>query len=184
MKHISTKKLFIIFIFLISMLFITYNVIDYIKCRTIESAIENNFYNPHPTIKLKKILNEINVDRDTKFVFYINHANSISYGHLSKKWNGGWKVVSASGTFPLELNNVDISFFSRLFNNEIFIYGGIIYNKNTNKVFFNGIEATILNNDEDVRISYIKTDKNIHSYEIEGYNYLGKQIWNHSITQN
>jgi len=166
------------------MLFIVYIEIDYIKTRTIESAIENSFDNPHPTIKLKKILNVIDVDCDTKFVFYINDGNSISDAHLSKKWNGGWKVLSAGGTFPLEISNVDIYFFSRLFNNEIFIYGGIIYNKNTNKVYFNETEATILDNDEDVRISYIKTDKVVPSYEIKGYNYLGKQIWSHNITQN
>lgn len=182
MNNKSKKNKFIILLITLCMVLIVYTGIDYFKTRTIKGAIEHAYKNAHPTFKLKKILNVIDVNGNDIFIFYVNHANSISDGHLSKKWNGGWKVISLGGTLALEMNNTDTFPFRRSFDNETFIYGGILYNKDTDKIYINGAEATIMDNDEGIRIYYKKTDQAEHAIETEGYDSSEQLIWTHNYT--
>jgi len=64
---------------------------------TVEEAIVQNLIRNEPNFN--NVIEEINLDRNTKLVFYSHREQNLVFANLvKKKWNGKWKVISSNST--------------------------------------------------------------------------------------
>lgn len=174
MKKSFRKNIISSLIFLL-LIIIIFNIANYyFRTKDPISALKFNLSSYNGPFKLKTILNTVDIDSNSKFIFYQNQNNAISHAFLLKKWNRSWKVISIRGQIPMTSSNRDTSFFKHSLNysknKTSYIYGGIVYDKNINSIHFAGKQARIIQNKKDIRIWYLKTDENLSNYEIEIYN--------------
>jgi hypothetical protein len=179
MKYFSAKKLNILILFFVFVMVFDM-FINFFQTRTPESALEYEFASDSTPFNLKTVLNTIDINSNSKFIFYRNYRNNLSHAFVLKKWNKTWEVISIRGQVPIKSKDQNISFFKHTLifnkNKKLHIYGGIIYNKKINRIFIDEKPAKIIQNEDNIRIWYIETNKKITSDEIKIYDSLGNQI--------
>jgi hypothetical protein len=143
--------------------------------KTPEKAIYTRFKDESDIWRLKKVIADIDIDDNRKLIFYENENNAVMVSYLHKIWNGMWKVTDTSGEVAMECRTKNISALHSNYN-ELWIYGGIIYNDAVYKIKNNDTEARIVNADN-LRLWYLIDNKQFDGcYDIELYNSYGDVV--------
>jgi len=135
------------------------------KGMSAKSAISSKFKYETNSWKLKKIIIDINIDKKRKLVLYENYENGIMFSYLKKNWLGMWVEIHTTGQTH-KTNNYANASFSYHPLKDMYIYEGIIYNKDICKVKLSGSEATIVN-DGQFRFWYVAASKDIDKSSID-----------------
>lgn len=143
--------------------------------KTPEKAICTRFKDESNVWRLKKVIADIDIDDKRKLVFYENENSAIMVSYLHKIWNGMWKVTDTSGEVAMECKTKNISALHSNYN-ELWIYGGVIYNDAVYKIKNNDKEVKIVNTDN-LRLWYLIDNEQFKGgYDIQLYNSYGDVV--------
>lgn len=171
-KLFKKKVFYIIFI----ALFITLILFTARQSRyTPIQIVKQRFQGEAPCFSVRKLIKQIELDKEQVLLFYYNNNNNISYALLEKRLFG-YKLLDAGGELSVQSTTRPAGMQFGFYNQEAGWVGcGVVYNDSVSKIIIDNYNVNIINV-ENLRLWYLVGTEKIDIYNTKIIDYNGNEL--------